>query len=131
MTIHWPDKFHPSRAPVHVRNEIGIPAPCERVWAWLKRAQLWPSWYDNSADVASLRIARDRFGEDEALRGLHDRSVGVQCAAGDRTDERQMKGRGDEEELFVDRAGGEVGGVVEGLEVRHAVRGTGGVKKII
>jgi uncharacterized protein YndB with AHSA1/START domain len=54
MTITWPEKFHPSRAPVHVRNGIEIAAPCERVWAWLARAELWPTWYDNAADVQFL-----------------------------------------------------------------------------
>lgn len=51
MPIRWPERFHPDRVPVHVRNEIDIPAPCERVWAWLVRAQIWPSWYENSSDV--------------------------------------------------------------------------------
>ena len=49
--IKWPDHYHPSRAPVHVVNELTIPAPCEVVWAWLIRAPLWPSWYPNSSDV--------------------------------------------------------------------------------
>ena len=51
MPIQWPERFHPSNAPVHVVNEIDVPTPCEPVWAWLIRAQLWPSWYDNSSDV--------------------------------------------------------------------------------
>jgi len=54
MEIIWPEKFHPNRAPVHVRNEIDIAAPCERVWAWLIRAQLWPEWYDNASDMQFL-----------------------------------------------------------------------------
>ena len=54
MPIQWPEKFDPARAPVHVRNDIDIAAPCERVWAWLIRAPLWPSWYDNSANVRFL-----------------------------------------------------------------------------
>ncbi len=28
--------------------------PPETVWAWLIRAQLWPTWYPNSADVIFL-----------------------------------------------------------------------------
>ncbi|HVR40937.1 MAG TPA: SRPBCC domain-containing protein [Thermoanaerobaculia bacterium] len=54
MPIVWPDEFDPAQAPVHVRNEIDISAPCDRVWAWLIRAQLWPTWYSNSADVQFL-----------------------------------------------------------------------------
>ncbi len=49
--IKWPERFHPNRAPVHVVNELLIPAPCEQVWAWLIRAPLWPTWYPNSSDV--------------------------------------------------------------------------------
>jgi uncharacterized protein YndB with AHSA1/START domain len=49
--IKWPDRYHPSLAPVHVVNELTIPAPCEQVWPWLIRAPLWPLWYPNSSDV--------------------------------------------------------------------------------
>jgi uncharacterized protein YndB with AHSA1/START domain len=49
--IKWPDRFDPNRAPVHVRNELTMDVPCESVWAWLVRAESWPSWYANSADV--------------------------------------------------------------------------------
>jgi hypothetical protein len=49
--IHWPDRYDPSRAPVHVANEIDTPAPPEAIWAWLVRAPLWPSWYPNAKDV--------------------------------------------------------------------------------
>jgi uncharacterized protein YndB with AHSA1/START domain len=48
MSIVWPARFDPRRAPVHVRNEIRIDAECDRVWAWLIRAQAWPSWYPNA-----------------------------------------------------------------------------------
>ncbi len=50
--IHWPERYRPDRAAVHVRNEIDIPAAPEVVWAWLVRAPLWPSWYPNSHHVA-------------------------------------------------------------------------------
>jgi uncharacterized protein YndB with AHSA1/START domain len=53
-TIDWPERYHPSRAPVHVRNELVVPAPPERVWAWLVRAPLWPTWYPNSKHVRIL-----------------------------------------------------------------------------
>ena len=53
-TITWPERFAPANCPIHVRNEIDIAAAPERVWAWLVRAQRWPSWYPNSADVTFL-----------------------------------------------------------------------------
>ena len=51
LVIKWPERYHPSRAPIHVVNELTIPAPCEQVWAWLIRAPLWPSWYSNASDI--------------------------------------------------------------------------------
>ena len=51
MQIHWPEHYDPQRAPVHVRNEREIAAPIERVWAWLVRAEQWPSWYPNASGV--------------------------------------------------------------------------------
>lgn len=50
--IRWPDRFLPTRAPVHVRNEVDIEAPSDRVWAWLIRATDWPRWYPNASNVA-------------------------------------------------------------------------------
>ncbi|WP_419728305.1 SRPBCC domain-containing protein [Lichenicola sp.] len=50
--INWPDAYRPSETAVHVRNELLIAAPAERIWAWLIRAPLWPTWYENSQDVA-------------------------------------------------------------------------------
>ena len=52
--IRWPDRYHPTRCPVHVSNALAIEAPIETVWAWLIRAPLWPSWYPNSANVRIL-----------------------------------------------------------------------------
>lgn len=52
--IRWPERYHPSKAPIHVRNELSITAPPETVWAWMIRAPLWPSWYPNSANVRIL-----------------------------------------------------------------------------
>jgi hypothetical protein len=46
--IQWPEHFHPDRAPVHVVNDLFIPAPAEHIWAWLVREPLWPTWYANS-----------------------------------------------------------------------------------
>ncbi len=53
-TIQWPADYEPSLCPVHVRNELAMPVPAERVWAWLVRAQLWPTWYANSKNVRFL-----------------------------------------------------------------------------
>jgi uncharacterized protein YndB with AHSA1/START domain len=49
--VQWPAHYSPATAPVHVRNALDIAAPAEVVWAWLIRAQRWPEWYPNSADV--------------------------------------------------------------------------------
>ncbi|MDA4117619.1 MAG: SRPBCC family protein [Thaumarchaeota archaeon] len=35
-----------------MRNELAMQASPEAVWAWLVRAELWPTWYGNSKDVA-------------------------------------------------------------------------------
>ena len=53
-TIRWPAEYEPSSCPIHVRNELAMSAPVERVWAWLVRAQLWPGWYENSKNVRFL-----------------------------------------------------------------------------
>jgi uncharacterized protein YndB with AHSA1/START domain len=49
--IHWPARYDPASAPVHVRNEVEIPAPAPLVWSWLVRASRWPSWYPNAHNV--------------------------------------------------------------------------------
>ena len=49
--IEWPGRFDPRKAPVHVRNELTIDAPCASVCAWLVRAELWPTWYPNSRNI--------------------------------------------------------------------------------
>lgn len=49
--IVWPAKFDLSTHPVHVRNELGMPVPREKVWARLIRASNWPTWYPNSKRV--------------------------------------------------------------------------------
>ncbi len=55
LAILWPTHFAPPSCPLHVRNELRIPASPERVWAWLVAATLWPTWYVNSAHVRILQ----------------------------------------------------------------------------
>ena len=50
--INWPVKYSPDRTRVHVANELDMDVQPEVVWAWLVRAQLWPTWYSNSANVS-------------------------------------------------------------------------------
>jgi hypothetical protein len=49
--IRWPEEHDPAHTKVHVRNELEMPVSSEVVWAWLVRAELWPTWYSNSKDV--------------------------------------------------------------------------------
>jgi uncharacterized protein YndB with AHSA1/START domain len=49
--IRWPAKYLPAQTHVFVSNEIVIPAPPEAIWAWLVRAELWPTWYPNAKHV--------------------------------------------------------------------------------
>ena len=49
--VRWPDHFAPANSPVHVRNEMEIPASVAATWAWLIRAEFWPTWYRNSSNV--------------------------------------------------------------------------------
>jgi hypothetical protein len=52
--ILWPSRYEPANCPVHVRNELAMASAPETVWAWLIRAQLWPTWYPNSANIMFL-----------------------------------------------------------------------------
>lgn len=56
--IQWPAHYHPDVAPVHVRNELFIPADISLVWAWLCRAPLWPTWYPNAHRVRAADGSR-------------------------------------------------------------------------
>jgi uncharacterized protein YndB with AHSA1/START domain len=49
--IHWPDGFHPEQADLFAHNEIVVHASCEKVFANIVDAQVWPSWYPNSHNV--------------------------------------------------------------------------------
>ena len=46
--INWPPKFQPSQKPIHIKNQLFIPASKELIWAWLTLYCLWPTWYANS-----------------------------------------------------------------------------------
>jgi hypothetical protein len=52
--IHWPDGFHPEQADLFAHNEIVVHASCEKVFANIVDAQVWPSWYSNSHNVTLL-----------------------------------------------------------------------------
>lgn len=52
--IVWPARFTPERVPVHVSNQLFIPASPAIVWAWLVRAPLWPTWYANAHHVRGV-----------------------------------------------------------------------------
>ena len=62
--IRWPAAFQPQSAAVFGHNEITIPAAPEVIWAWLLRAELWPTWYPNASGMHFLSHAgpdlRDR-----------------------------------------------------------------------
>jgi hypothetical protein len=47
----WPRGSEPGRCPVYVHNEITTAAPPAHVWAWLVRADLWPSWFEGASKV--------------------------------------------------------------------------------
>lgn len=49
--IRWSENHSPARTKVHVHNQLEMPSPPEVVWAWLIRAELWPTWYANSKRV--------------------------------------------------------------------------------
>jgi hypothetical protein len=53
--IRWPDEYHPGRTKVHVSNSLSVTIKPEILWAWMIRAQLWPTWYSNASDVVFLK----------------------------------------------------------------------------
>lgn len=57
--IRWPARYRPEATRVHVRNELAMEAPAERVWAWLIRASRWPEWYPNARNVRIAGGGRD------------------------------------------------------------------------
>ena len=57
--IRWPEGYTPDKTKVHVRNQLEMSVPSAAVWAWLVRAELWPTWYANSK-----RVVIERGGPD-------------------------------------------------------------------
>jgi uncharacterized protein YndB with AHSA1/START domain len=52
--IDWPDGLLPAESAWHAVNELQIDAPPENVFAWLRRPDLWPSYYWNARFVRHL-----------------------------------------------------------------------------
>lgn len=52
--IRWPDQHRPEVSALHAVNELQIAAPRDNVWAWLRRPDLFPSYYKNSRFVKHL-----------------------------------------------------------------------------
>lgn len=49
--MNWPEPHKPEIAPLYAQNELLIAASPATVWAWLIRADLWSSLYENATDV--------------------------------------------------------------------------------
>jgi uncharacterized protein YndB with AHSA1/START domain len=54
--VRFPAESRPEASSFLARNQLQIAAPPERVWAWLTRPDLWPSYYGNA------RLVRHRSG---------------------------------------------------------------------
>jgi uncharacterized protein YndB with AHSA1/START domain len=52
--IRWPEQHRPEVSALYAVNELQIAAPPDRVFAWLRRPDLWPSYYGNSRFVKHL-----------------------------------------------------------------------------
>lgn len=52
--IRWPEGHHPSQSRLVAVNELQMDAPLDRVWAWLRRPDLFPTYYGNSRFVKHL-----------------------------------------------------------------------------
>ena len=61
--IRWPDGFHPEQADLFAHNEIVVHASCEKVFANIVDAQVWPSWYPNSHNVKLLNSPDGKLHE--------------------------------------------------------------------
>ena len=47
----WPVGLAPNDADVYVVNEAVVPASPDVTWAWLTRADLWPTWFSGAKNV--------------------------------------------------------------------------------
>lgn len=52
--IRWPERHRPEDSVLHAVNELEIDAERERVFAWIARPELWPSYYGNARLVRHL-----------------------------------------------------------------------------
>jgi hypothetical protein len=52
--IRWPDEHTPERSAFLAVNELQIPAEPDLIWAWLCRADLWPTYYSNAKFIKHL-----------------------------------------------------------------------------
>lgn len=51
LHIHWPDEFHPDRAPIHIQHAMAMNAACDAIWNVLIDARRWPSFYAQASNV--------------------------------------------------------------------------------
>ena len=52
--ISWPDEHRPKVSAFHAVNELQMPAEPEAIWTWLRRPDLWSSYYSNARLVRHL-----------------------------------------------------------------------------
>ena len=52
--VRWPEEHRPEVSAFLAGNELDVAADPERVFAWLRRPDLWPSYYPNSRFVRHL-----------------------------------------------------------------------------
>ncbi len=55
--VRWPEQHRPEVSSFLAVNELQIAADPDRVWAWLTRPDLWPSYYANACMVKHLEGA--------------------------------------------------------------------------
>ena len=55
--VRWPEQHRPEVSSFLAVNELQIAADPDRVWAWLTRPDLWPSYYGNACMVKHLEGA--------------------------------------------------------------------------
>lgn len=68
MGVAFPPGFEPEGAPVSSFNELVIQAPRERIWEWLVRAPLWPTFYPNCKRLVIESGPPDQLAAGSAFR---------------------------------------------------------------